>query len=180
MPFKKLQHPQNIEKVTFKKPPVLCRHQIFRQLLKLIHWWLAFGYELHNITIWENFLKLLYTRQGYMKAPSAPTFLNWKTSKWHCSSLVNIRECVCVCVCMVCPCETVLLLDWHSPYSGTWLSLDLSPTLNYIFSNTSYIVSIAYVFILEKKNIKMANSFWDMLSAELLTSASQCQSSELL
>lgn len=173
MPFKKPQHHQNIEKVTFKKPPVLCRQQIFRQLVKLIHWWLAFGYELHNITIQENFLKWLYARQGYATAPSASVFpeLKLKTWKWHCTRLVS----ACTR-----PCEMVMLLHWHSPYSGTSPSLDLSTTLNHIYSRASYIVSVSCVFILERKTVKMAISIWDMLSAEPLTSASQCQKSEQL
>lgn len=58
--------------------------------------------------------------------------------------------------------------------------LDLSPTYNNIFSNTSYIVSIRYDLIWDRKNLKMAISFWDSLPAEQLTSASQGQSSELL
>ena len=58
---------------------------------------------------------------------------------------------VCVCVC-VCPCGMALQLDWHPPYRGARLSLDLSPTLNNIFSDASYILSVSHVFAGEGKS----------------------------
>ena len=117
MPFKKPEHPQNVEKVTFKKPPVLPQPQIIHQLLKLNHLMTCRRTRAaqHNNT--REFSENDYTpgkvMQKHRRAP-----LKLKTLKWLCSRMVNMSVCVCVCVCVcVGPCEIVLLPDWHSPYT---------------------------------------------------------------
>lgn len=90
MPFKKPQHHQNVEKVTFKKAPLLRWHQISPVTqINLLMTRLWIRATQHNNA--GRFSETVIQAGKVMQKCCRPRFLpqRLKTSKWRCSCLVN-------------------------------------------------------------------------------------------